>query len=461
MTYGASTNGKKNDKMPNKSLVKATGAKKKINTVSEAVKAILKGVSSHDIDENISSTPKTQVLDTLKKPDTGKPANMSWLDEDSKPVRTCSSMEGQPPCTAEEDWDRPKSAVTHGSNTVIPVSSDYVPSKDEPSESPEDLWRAVEACRSKSQIEASNSKSTESASTPKTQASDTSKKPDTCKPPNLSWLDADSKPVRTCSSMEGQSPCTAEEDWDRPKSAVTHGSNTVIPISSNYAPSQTESVESPEQLWKAVEACRNKSQIEASNSEVKGKSPEELWKAVEACRNKSQISVKDYSGVPLIQVQLPETSIRRATSSGGPFYSRPASRCKCSMSSASDGGLTDSDVDGNNPESRASSVMSDMSYKAPTPTPRPNSSRKMFFLKARPKSQIEEMPTTSFNDSADKSLISYTALEEEDGSSTSSKFDDIQTPTFGQIPVSPEGTRKPRRKFRLEATVSSLYLKGN
>ena len=443
--------------MPNKSSLKATGAKKKINTVSEAVKAILKGVSSHDIDENISSTPKTQVLDTLKKPDTGKPSNMSWLDEDSKSVRTCSSMEGQPPCTAEEDWDRPKSAVTHGSNTVIPVS----PSKDEPSESPEDLWRAVEACRSKSQIEASNSKSTESASTPKTQASDTLKKPDTGKPANLSWLDADSKPLRTCSSMEAQPPCTAEEDWDRPKSAVTHGSNTVIPISSNYAPSQTESVESPEQLWKAVEACRNKSQIEASNSEVKGKSPEELWKAVEACRNKSQISVKDYSGAPLIPVQLPETSIRRATSSGGPFYSRPASRCKCSMSSASDGDLTDSDVDGNNPESRASSVMSDMSYKAPTPTPRPNSSRKMFFLKARPKSQIEEMPTTSFNDSADKSLISYTALEEEDGSSTSSKFDDIQTPTFGQIPMSPEGTRKPRRKFRLEATVSSLYLKGN
>ena len=435
--------------------MKTTGAKKKINTVSEAVKAILKGVSSHDIDENISSTPKTQVLDTLKKPDTCKPSNMSWLDEDSKPVRTCSPMEGQPPGTPEEDWDRPKSAVTHGSNTVIPVS----PSKDEPSESPEDLCRAVEACRSKSQIEANNSKSTESVSTPKTQASDTLKKPDTGKPSNMSWLDEDSKPVRTCSSMEGQPPGTPEEDWDRPKSAVTHGSNTVIPINSNYTPSQTESVENPEQLWKAVEACRNKSQIEVSNSEVKGKSPEELWKAVEACRNKSQISVKDYSDAPLIPVQLPETSVRRATSSGGPFHLRPASRCKCSMSSASDGELTDSDVDGNNPESRASSVMSDVSCKE-GPTPRPTSSRKLFFLKARPKSQMEEMPTSSFDDSADKSLISPTALEEDDVSSTSSKSN-IKTPTFGQNPESPDGTRKPRRKFRLEATVSSLYLKGN
>ena len=380
--------------MPKKPSVKATVAGKTINTVAEAVQAILKDVSNQDMDENNPSTPQTQDSETLKDVDSTKPVDMSWLRDDAKPLRTYSSMERVSPISTEDDWDRPKSEVTHGSHTVIPVTSSYAASGGESVESQEDLWKAEEACQRKSRLSGVKY---------------------FCGVPLIPRETS----IRRVESNEG------------------------------HAPLRSETVESPEEQWKAMEVGKSKNEIESSNN---SKSPEELWKAVEACRAKSQKSLNDYSGVPLIPVEI---SIRRDGSNEGPFLSPPVSRCSGSMGGVSDVQTTDSDIDENNPESRDSSRMGDMSHKEPTPTPRPSSSRKLFFLKARPESQnLFDDRSSSIN----KPLIGCTAFEDDRSSTTSSK--DIKTPTFGQYPESPERGRKSRKCFRLESRVSSLYLEG-
>ena len=316
MTSSVPANGKKKEHTatPYETPLKKSRARKKVVTVSQAVDVIIKDAMKNEDDENISTAPKAS--DILKKGEDGRRDNMSWLQEDAKPTRTCSSMDRKSPFTADDDWDRPRSEIAKGSNTVIPVSSRSTPSKNVPTESIDNLWLAVEQAKSENKV------------------------------------------------------------------------------------------------------C------------------------------------KDYTGVPLIPIQLPGNSVGRAQSREGLLLSPPVSRYKGSISSVSGDDHAGSDSDGSGPESRASSVMS-VSQKSTVPTPRPPSSRKMFFLSARPKS-TKNNDSDSDSNSSHKPLVGGSALDTDGRSSTSSQADDMVTPTFEQHLESP---RIPRQRVRMEPTVSSLIRK--
>ena len=263
------------------------------------------------------------------------------------------------------------------------------------------------------------------STTPK--ALDTLKKDESGKRDNMSWLHDEAKPTRTCSAVDRKSAVTVDEDWDRPKSEITKGSHTVIPVSSRNTPLQNTTAESPDELWRAVEKSRSENKFR-----------------------------KDYSGIPLIPIQLPGNELGRTQSREGLLISPPVSRYQGSIISVAG---DDSNSDGSGPEFRASSVMSvtSMSHKGPVPTPRPTSSRKLFFLNARPTStQNPEMPSPASSDSSSyhKPLVDGSALDDTYGrTSTSTQADDIETPTFAEHPESP---RVSRQRYRLEQTVSNL-----
>ena len=325
MTSSVRANGKKKEHTatPYITPAKKSGPRKKVNTVSQAVDVILKESLKADDDENISTTPKTKTSGTLKNSDVGK-RDMSWLDEDAKPTRTCSSIgRRSPPINVEEDWDRPLSKIAKGSDTVIPVSSKSL---------------AI--------------------------------------------------------SLRGRSQ------------------------SSDRIAASTQSID---QLWKAVEKTKSENKVR-----------------------------KDYSGVPLLPIAAGNSiGINGTSLSREGLLSPPVSRYKGSVNSVSG---DDSDVDGSSTESRASSVMS-VSVKGPVPTPRPPSNRKTFLLRARPQSTDIPSPSSSDSYTAHKALIDSGVMDER---SSSSQADDMETPTFAQHPESP---RVPRQRYRVEPTVSSLVLK--
>ena len=271
---------------------------------------------------------------------------------------------------------------------------------------------------------------------------------------DLFWLENESKPTRTHSAASTEPRPPDDDDWERPRSEVTRGSDTVIPVSST----NLAATDGPET------------------------NPDELWKGIKGSKSKVR---RDYSGVPLLPVVLPEKSVSRTGSSRGPSPSTPASRDKESVNGKSDGNHSDGDSAGtNSPVSRASSTSNGSTTCGPTPTPGP-SSRRSFYLSARPGSQFSDSSGGSQRQLVSRSTLSdrsnvsvadevgsrrsfylsarpMSQLSESSGGSRSalsdrsnvSVADEVGTPTFA---LSPEISRQSRRRFkdwRLESIVS-------